>query len=113
MSVKIEQGSSYEGDRSSATAPTRSGIVDYWKWWVWIEGPDSELDQIDHVVYTLHRTFPNPVRTISDRASKFALKTAGWGVFRIHAKVVYKDGRESRLSHDLVLTYPDGTPTTA
>jgi transcription initiation factor IIF auxiliary subunit len=88
-------------------------MVDYWNWWVWIEGPDSELDQIDHVVYTLHPTFPNPVRTISDRASKFTLKTSGWGVFRLRAKVFYKDGNQTRLTHDVELKYPDGSPITA
>ena len=75
-----------------------------WKWWIWIEGPDDELDQIDHVVYTLHPTFPNPVRTVSDRASKFRLKAVGWGTFLIHAKVIDRDGKETRLKHDLVLT---------
>src|ERR1035441_1241077 len=65
---------------------------DWWEWWVWIEGPDSELDQVKRVVYTLHPTFPNPVRTISDRSTKFRLKSAGWGTFRIFARVFYKSG---------------------
>lgn len=98
MSIEIAQGFDYQGD-------------DWWKWWIWIEGPDNELDQIDHVVYTLHTTFPNPVRTIRDRDSKFRLETAGWGVFRIYAKVVNKKGLETFLEHDLVLEYPDGRKT--
>lgn len=100
MNVEIKQGFEYQGN-------------DYWKWWVWIEGPEHDLDQIDQVVYTLHRTFPDPVRTVRDRSSKFRLDTAGWGVFRIHAKVLFKIGGEIKLSHDLELEYPDGTPTAA
>lgn len=100
MAIKIEQGFKYKGD-------------DYWKWWIWIEGSEEELDQIDHVIYTLHRTFSNPVRTVADRATKFRLDTSGWGVFWIYANVVNKEGGNERLSHYLVLKYPDGTPTTA
>lgn len=100
MPLKIEQGFKYQGE-------------DWWEWWIWIEGSRKELDEIDHVVYMLHPTFPNPVRTVRDRTSKFRLETAGWGVFRIHAKVIGKEGEESRLTHYLELKYPDGTATTA
>ncbi len=85
---------------------------DWWKWWVWIDGPADELDRIDHVVYTLHSTFPNPVRTVRERKSNFRLETAGWGVFTIYATAVGKDGSETELNHYLRLEYPDGTPTT-
>ena len=100
MSIKIDQGFEYKDN-------------DWWKWWIWIEGSEKDLDQIDHVTYTLHPTFPNPVRTVDDRTSKFRLETAGWGVFMIHAKVVNKDRTEIRLKHNLVLEYPNGTQTTA
>jgi len=98
MSVHLQQGSHYEGE-------------DWWKWWVWLDGPDSELDRIDHVVYTLHRTFPNPVRTINDRKSKFRLETGGWGNFRIFAKIVRKDQSEEKTHCDLELRYQDGRVT--
>jgi transcription initiation factor IIF auxiliary subunit len=86
---------------------------DWWKWWIWIEGPENELDQVKQVVYILHRSFPNPVRTIKDRESKFKLETAGWGVFRIHAKVEKQTGETIQLTHDLILEYPDGRRTDA
>ena len=86
---------------------------DWWKWWVWIDGPVNELDGIDHVVYTLHPTFPNPVRTVRERKSNFRLETSGWGAFPIYATAVRKDGAEIELNHYLRLEYPDGTPTTA
>ena len=98
--LKIAQDFEYKGN-------------DWWAWWIWIEGADEDLDRIDHVIYTLHHTFPNPVRTVRDRPSKFRLSTAGWGVFRIYAKIVDKKGESFNLHHDLILNYPDGTSTKA
>ncbi|RJQ46104.1 MAG: hypothetical protein C4538_07365 [Nitrospiraceae bacterium] len=100
MSIKINQEFKYQGN-------------DWWKWWIWVDGSDDELDQIDRVTYYLHPTFPDPVRTITDRKTMFRLETAGWGVFRIRAKAVKKNGEEIQLSHNLVLEYPDGRRTTA
>jgi transcription initiation factor IIF auxiliary subunit len=100
MALSIKQGFKYEGD-------------DYWSWWVWLDGSPGELNNVSSVTYTLHRTFPNPVRTITDRASKFKLETAGWGVFQIKATARLSNGSLERLTHYLELEYPDGTPTTA
>jgi transcription initiation factor IIF auxiliary subunit len=101
MSLHIEQGFKYQGS-------------DYWKWWLWIGGPDSELDAIEQVIYKLHSTFPDPVRKVKDRASRFRLETSGWGVFTIRVRVIGKDGSPlATLQHRLVLEYPDGTSTTA
>jgi transcription initiation factor IIF auxiliary subunit len=94
MALRIEQGFKYRGE-------------DYWDWWTWIDGSQEELDQIDRVIYILHPTFPNPVREVKDRSTKFRLKTAGWGVFLIRATVKYKGGKESLLTHNLTLRYPD------
>jgi transcription initiation factor IIF auxiliary subunit len=93
---KIAQNFKYEG-------------VDWWSWWVWIEGNKNDLDKIAHVVYTLHPTFPKPVRTISDRESKFRLETVGWGTFTIYARLVLKNKEEIALEHELNLEYPDGS----
>lgn len=100
MSLKIEQGSNYKGN-------------DWWKWWVWIEGPDAELDQIDHVVYTLHPTFARPVRTVKTRENKFHLASEGWGTFTLYAKIVNKDGTSKAMEYYLRLEYEDGTATEA
>jgi transcription initiation factor IIF auxiliary subunit len=100
VSLSIRQDQSYLGK-------------DRWKWSVWIEGPDTELDAVDHVVYVLHPTFHDPVRKVQDRSTKFRLSTSGWGAFTINAQVVAKDGTETLLQHDLVLLYPDNTPTAA
>ncbi len=82
---------------------------DWWSWWIWIEGSAAYLDKVDHVVYTLHPTFPKPVRIVRDRDSKFLIKAEGWGTFRIYAKVVLTDTNEIDLTHELSLKYPDGS----
>ncbi len=91
----IQQWEEYEGS-------------DWWKWAVWIEGTKEALDSVDFVEWTLHPTFPNPIRTSRDRASKFRLQTGGWGVFPIVGRVQLKDGQQIKLRHYLKLHYPDG-----
>lgn len=98
MALTVKQHDEYKGD-------------DWWNWAVWIEGSPSELSQVDHVVYNLHPTFPEPVRVCRDRDAKFELKSAGWGEFTILAKVLLKTGEQIRLTHDLALHYHDGTRT--
>lgn len=100
MALSIQQSQEYLG-------------AGRWKWSVWLQGQTEELDSIDQVVYILHPTFRNPVRTVADRNTNFRLDTSGWGTFTIHALVNHRDGRETQLDHDLVLVYPDGTPTLA
>jgi transcription initiation factor IIF auxiliary subunit len=98
--LHIKQGFEYLGN-------------DRWRWWIWLGGSEGQVGQIESVTYILHPTFPNPVRTITDRATRFRLATAGWGIFRIRATAHRKDGTKIELHHDLVLEYPDGTATTA
>ena len=93
MALELAQDSTYVSD-------------DYWKWWAWINGPDEELDRIARVVYTLHHSFPNPVRTVTDWSTNFRLETEGWGVFRLYATVVYDDDTEQVLHFDLKFAYP-------
>lgn len=82
---------------------------DWWDWSVWIEGPNDELDQVEEVTYKLHPTFPKPVRTVTDRLSKFKLESEGWGSFPIRVKVQLKNGAVIKLEHELELFYPEGT----
>jgi len=93
MTIRVEQTSSYVGNNR-------------WDWQVWLSGPDDELDRIDHVTYTLHPSFSNPVREISSRADGFKLKSSGWGEFKIFLEVVSKDGSSEILSHALQLEPP-------
>ncbi len=80
---------------------------DWWSWSVWLDGTAEELKKVDHVVYTLHPTFPNPVREIKDRSSQFRLDSAGWGEFEIYIEIVPKDGRSTMLKHWLRLSSPE------
>jgi transcription initiation factor IIF auxiliary subunit len=99
--LRIAQDATYEGH-------------DYWRWSVWLDASDSELDEVDHVVYTLHPSFPSPVRTVADRSTRFRLETGGWGTFMLYARVFKKNGGEENLEHDLKLYYPsDQSPAPA
>ena len=99
MTIHVEQEMEYERN-------------DWWNWSVWVEGDAAELDCISSVVYTLHSTFANPVRTITDRRTKFRLQSAGWGGFTIYAQVFDKEGSSRKLEHSLKLYYPgNNTPT--
>lgn len=74
-----------------------------WRWAIWIDGRPEELDAVDHVVYALHSTFSDPIRTVSNRKTKFRLQSTGWGEFTVGVRVVGKDGGETSLSHNLRL----------
>jgi hypothetical protein len=74
-----------------------------WFWSAWIEGPDDALDRIKAVRYTLHPTFPDPVRIVNNRSSKFAVDSSGFGEFTIHADVRPVSGEPFHLDHWLEL----------
>ena len=93
MNFAVAQSQKYEGDN-------------WWKWSLWIEGANEDLDQIASVTYTLHSTFPEPIRTVTDRASKFQLRCSGWGIFLIPVKVHLKNGKTITLAHQLQFSFP-------
>ncbi len=78
----------------------------WWKWSLWIEGSDEDLDRIEAVTYRLHPTFPEPIRTVTDRASKFQLRCSGWGIFLIPVEVRLKGGKSIALKHQLQFAIP-------
>lgn len=60
------------------------------------------LSNVEKVVYFLHKTFTNPVRTVTNRETNFELRTAAWGEFTIRAEVYIKGQAEPlRLSRYL------------
>jgi hypothetical protein len=97
---KIRQSEKFQGN-------------DWWEWSVWVEGSDEALDRIDYVEWTLHPTFRDPIRKVTNRAQKFRIDTGGWGEFQIHARVQTKDDRSFRLKHNLSLHYPSGKEASA
>lgn len=55
--------------------------------------PKDALSQVNSVTYTLHETFPDPVRHVTDRESGFKLKSKGWGEFQVKVEI-YLENRE-------------------
>jgi hypothetical protein len=96
MTLQIAQSYKYVGN-------------DRWKWSVWLEGDDAELSAVEAVEYHLHPTFPNPVREVKDRSTKFRLDSSGWGVFQLNARARRTDGSVVHLTHTLELFYPQVT----
>ena len=97
MGVKIDDYAKPAGKR---------GDRDYYHWRVFVDEPDDRLREIESVVYTLHPTFPEPTRTRTDPATKFALETSGWGEFNILVTVRYIDGRKETTQYWLDLSKP-------
>jgi hypothetical protein len=99
MALQIAQDYEYVGN-------------DRWKWSVWLDGDDAELDAVEAVEYHLHPTFRNPVREVKDRSTRFRLDSSGWGVFQLNARARLTDGSVVHLTHMLELFYPEGTDDT-
>jgi len=83
---------------------------DWWDWSVWIDGTTREMADVDHVTYTLHPTFPDPVRRVTTRRNKFRLDSSGWGEFEIFAEIARKNGSTLKRKHWLQLESPIGAP---
>ena len=93
-SAKVSNTSHYVGD-------------DRWSWTVFVVAPRSVLNQIQCVEYTLHPTFPNPIRRVCVRgkdSQAFALSSNGWGEFTIGVRIFYQDGTKQTLSYPLKLS---------
>jgi transcription initiation factor IIF auxiliary subunit len=86
------------------------GAENYYRWKVFVDAPDAVLNEIQSVEYTLHPTFPEPVRTSQDRGDRFGLEASGWGEFTILAKVRLKDGTDQTVPYwlDLHRGWPEG-----
>jgi transcription initiation factor IIF auxiliary subunit len=93
MTLRIAQSYEYQGEA-------------WWRWAIWLDGTEEELDDVRAVTYKLHESFPNPVRRVTDRASQFRLTSGGWGVFTIYALVERRQGPSQHLEHHLQLEYP-------
>jgi V8-like Glu-specific endopeptidase len=90
---ELRQTSEYVGD-------------DQWNWAVWLEGSPEQLDAVESVEYTLHPTFPKPVRLVQERSTKFRLESGGWGSFLLRASIRRKDGSVVPATLDLDFHYP-------
>jgi TIR domain/YEATS family len=75
----------------------------YWRWAIWLDGADAELDEIRQVTYQLHPTFKTPTRHSEARTRGFRLESGGWGEFMVHILIQKKDGETIRCQHWLSL----------
>jgi len=82
------------------------GDHSWFEWKVFMDEPDEKLDEVAAVEYRLHKTFPNPIRTVDERKSKFTLASAGWGEFWIYITVLLKEGTEDVTQYHLDLSKP-------
>ena len=76
----------------------------WYRWKVFVDEDESKLNDIEDVTYVLHSSFPEPVKVVGDRNSKFALEQVGCGEFDIECKIKYKDGKEEDKSYHLDLS---------
>jgi transcription initiation factor IIF auxiliary subunit len=84
----------------------KKGQYDYFDWEVYVDEADQVLESIKHVVYFLHKTFPDPIRTISRKEEGFVLKSRGWGEFEIGIQIFFKNGETSQQAYHLDLSKP-------
>jgi transcription initiation factor IIF auxiliary subunit len=87
----------------------------WYEWCVFVDDSPADLNSIKAVEYTLHPSFPDPIRLVKDRASRFALFSAGWGGFTIKARVIFSDDSSLNTSYFLRLqeeNWPKELPQT-
>ena len=97
MSIKLQNTSEYVDKR---------GTTDWWNWTAYIDVTDDDnLDEVSYVEYYLHPSFKNPIRRVKEKEGGFPLKTSGWGVFLLRAKVFFKDTKKKPLSLEHYLKF--------
>lgn len=77
------------------------GNKPHYKVWLFVEGND--LPYVRCVTYTLHKTFPNPVRRVNRSASNphCQLIIWTWGLFVVGVTIEDKRGDIYELTHQL------------
>ena len=75
-----------------------------WDWKVFIDPDSRKVNSVKCVEYTLHSSFPDPVRLVCDRGDRnkpFSLSSNGWGTFVIQVRVLFRNGKVRELEHEL------------
>jgi hypothetical protein len=85
----------------------------WWDWGVFIDGAPEDVAQVRCVEYTLHPTFPDPVRTVCDSEKRFELSASGWGTFQIAARLLLTDGTVQSERHQLTFSSDSGAAASA
>lgn len=88
--IKIQNTSKYAG-------------AGRWDWTIFVDADAATLRSINCVEYTLHPTFPDPIRKVCGRPeTKFELSSNGWGTFTVKVNVEYKDGHLETIDYPLM-----------
>ena len=78
---------------------------DWWTWQIYMQGGEQALNNIKCVIYTLHKTYANPVQPVCRRGEKsraFALTRKAWGEFTVKILVVMRDETRREFEHQLI-----------
>ena len=90
---------------------TGEKYADTWyDWCVFVKDDPKIMSSINSVEYILHSSFPDPIRVVTERPSRFALFSSGWGSFPIRIQVYLEDGSTYFTSYELELK-PNNWPT--
>jgi hypothetical protein len=84
-----------------------TGGYDIYAWCVFLDETAEIVNNIQMIEYTLHPTFRNPVREVTDKEHRFALQSEGWGTFKIDIRVFFEDGTEQDEGYLLRLEADD------
>lgn len=74
---------------------------EFYKWKIFVDASNNELENIDSVEYELHPSIPNSYRPVANRNSKFALIFNSWGGFVVRMTVIFKNGTTETFLHHL------------
>lgn len=114
-----------EGD-VTVHCPIAFGSVAYWlgkkadesathRWTLFVRGPNGEDISycVSKVVFYLHESFAQAVRTVSE--PPFEVTENGWGEFDTRIRIYFRDSSEESLEilHPLKLYPPNGAPPSA
>src|SRR5262249_55194542 len=69
----------------------------------YIDAANPELNDVSEVEYTLHPSFPDPVRSSNDKNHAFALQSEAGKSFTTHVRIFTKSRSTVRLQYQLVL----------
>ena len=77
---------------------SQSGNKTYYDVSITIKSDSQTLNNVNKVIYTLHKTFkPNTVER-KNRNANFQLKIKIWGFFVVKANVIFNDGTDVELA---------------
>lgn len=74
-----------------------------WKVFISKDEPDEKLDKVKSVEYRLPESFPNPIRHVENRESRFSLNSSGGGEFPIFITIFLIDNSEISAKYRLDL----------